>query len=69
MVCDGPKVNIAMMRKLGATISIDSTDTQILQDLDSPPIQIIHDMAHMIKKMSGIHGEPSNFSKIPKMVS
>ena len=51
LTCDSPKVNVSMMNKLGAKIDADSLETRILHHIHSPPVQVIHDMAHTAKNV------------------
>ena len=49
LTCDGPPVNLAMMRSLGATIDADKIiDTQLGLETETPAYAI-EDICHMVK--------------------
>ena len=51
LTCDGPKVHLSMLKLLGANLDTDNLETQIFQDLDSPPIYLMLDMCHDVKNV------------------
>ena len=51
LVCDGPPVHLSMIKKLGANLDPDNLDTQVLHNIDGPPIHMILDMCHDIKNV------------------
>ena len=49
VTCDSPKVQLSMMKCLGADLNVDNPDLQICKDKGSTPIYFIHDMCHVLK--------------------
>ena len=49
MTCDGPRVNLSMLKKLGADLNPDSINSQIQIRGADKPIHVLLDNCHMLK--------------------
>ena len=57
VTCDSPRVQLAMMRELGANLDPDSLDLHICKDKPGHPIYFVHDMCHVMKLIRNAWGD------------
>ena len=57
VTCDSPRVQLAMMKELGANLDPECLDLHICKDKPGNPIYFIHDMCHVMKLIRNAWGE------------